>query len=454
MFMQDLCKMMAEDFLKSSWSCVKIIVERLSDFEEGKRRNFSLFRFENGQKIDSTFEGNHFFLRGSVEYSNPQLTVEEVQGIIGTRMLQVCGNYFHGYGLGKVDAEDVDEICEALKKPPQGAIVAFLLNTDDVEPDRYSMNPLKESIVSSGQSAFPSAYVKTEGLALDQRFVSKYEGTLVSKGEAELIGRHLESSNPSYLDLVDAVKYEQMENLSEVFGINLSLFSLRMPLTTLQAEADKGLLHHIIQETHRDYDSIKQAYDCMGRSMGKRTTLLTVPHSPKGYGSKRAARGKIHFSDAKLENVDVKYRTTLLYPNAIDPDDVSVAKGEDNFTVMGERLTDYSFRETPSSPQFFLYSLGSPEDAAVWHGVGAFAAPNLLTSYTRVRHACTSGEFIKDLKEKYGVRMMVPLQFNLVPDNMWVHPTHRNIDASIGSVENLEDLVHMGMRLEYLSAYK
>jgi hypothetical protein len=33
---------------------------------------------------------------------------------------------------------------------------------------------------------------------------------------------------------------------------------------------------------------------------------------------------------------------------------------------------------------------------------------------------------------------------------MWVHPKHRNIDASIGCVENLEDLARMGMRIEQL----
>jgi hypothetical protein len=37
---------------------------------------------------------------------------------------------------------------------------------------------------------------------------------------------------------------------------------------------------------------------------------------------------------------------------------------------------------------------------------------------------------------------------------MWVHPTHRNIDASIGCVENLKDLVDMGMKVEQLSAVK
>jgi hypothetical protein len=380
--------------------------------------------------------------------------VEEVQGIIGARMLEACGNYFHDYGLHKPDINDVAQVCEALKKPPQGPIIPFLLNTDDTEPDRYSMNPLKESIVTSGQSAFPAAYVKTEGLRVDQQFVTKYEGTLISKSEAVLVNHYLESAKSSYLDLVDAVKYAQMENLSEAFGIDLSLYALRMPLATLQAETKDGLLHHIISETHRDYEAVKQAYDCMGRSMTKRTTLLTVPHSKKGYGSKRAVRGKIYFNETKLENISIKYQTTRLYPNAIDPDDVSIAQATDSFTIAGEKLADYSFVETPSSPQFFLYSLGSPENAALWHGVGAFASPQLLQSCTSARGACRRGQLIKDLKERYGVSMEVPLQFNLAPEGIWVHPVHRNIDASIGCVENLADLARMGMKLEYLSAFK
>ena len=166
---EDLCRVLVENFLKSSWPCVQTIVEKLANFKEEKPgKPVSLFRFKNGQKINQTFDGNHFFLRGSVEYSNPQITVEEAQGIIGTRMLEACGNYFHDYGLHEPDTNDVAQICEALKKPSQGLVIPFLLNTDDIEPDRYSMNPLKESIVTSGQSAFPVAYVKTEGLAIDQ----------------------------------------------------------------------------------------------------------------------------------------------------------------------------------------------------------------------------------------------------------------------------------------------
>ena len=452
---EDLCRLLVENFLKSSWSCVQTIVEKLANFKEEKTgKPVSLFRFKNGQKVNQTFDGNHFFLRGSVEYSNPQITVEEAQGIIGTRMLEACGNYFHDYGLHEPDTNDVAQICEALKKPSQGLVIPFLLNTDDIEPDRYSMNPLKESIVTSGQSAFPVAYVKTEGLAIDKQFASKYEETLICKSEVALIKSHLESAKSSYLDFVDSAKCAEMEILSETFGMDLSLFALRMPIATLQAEAKDGLLHHIISETHRDYEAVKQAYDCMGRSMTKRTTLLTVPHSKKGYGSKRAARGKIHFNGTKLEDLSVRYQTTRLYANAIDPADVSIAQAEDNFTVPGEKLADYSFSETPSSPQFFLYSLGSPENAALWHGIGAFAAPQLLQSYTSVRSVCRQGLMIRDLQEKYGVKTEVPVQFNLAPEGMWVHPVHRNIDASIGCIENPADLARMGMKLEYLSAFK
>ena len=451
----NVCRTLVEDFLKNSWQSVETIAETLKSFKaaETKRKPVSMFRFMKDRKVNRSFEGNCFFLRGSVEYSNPQLTLEEVQGILGARMLETCGNYFSNYGLREPDAKDIDEVCEALKKPSEGPIISFLLNTDDIEPDRYSMNPLKESIVVSCQSAFPAAYVRTEKLELDKRFVGKYAGNLICPSEVELINRQLESTEGSYVDFVDSVKYAQMAGVSETFGVDLGLYALRMPIATLQSETKGDVLHHIISETHRDYESISKAYNCMRRSMTKRTTLLTVPHSNKGYGSKRAARGKLHFEGSKLKSVSVKYQTTRLYPNEIDPEDVSVAEGEDSFAVSGEELADYSFLETPSSPQFFLYSLGSPENAVLWHGIGAFAAPKLLQSYVSVRESCRIGQPVRDLYQKYGVWSEIPLQFNLVPDYMWIHPLHRNIDASIGCVENFADLVRRGMRLEYLSAF-
>ncbi len=453
----ELSRILVENFLKTSWSCcIKPVVEKLANWgDENAGRPVSFFRFKNNQREDSTFDGNHFFLRSSVEYSNPQLTVEEVQGLVGARLLEVCGNYFHEKGLPETDGGDIVELCEKLRNPPQGLIVAFLLNTDDVEPDRYSMNPLRTSLIESGQSAFPAANVKTDNLQVDDRFVAKYKGTLISKSEAELLDTHLANSSGSYLDFSDSVKYDQLEKLSESFGIDLLLPALRMPLTTLKAENKGGMLHHIIRETHRDFNAVKQAYDCMGRSITKRTTLLTVPHSKLGYGSKRAARGKLRFNakGTELENVTVTYKPTKLYPNAMDPEDVSIAEANDSFVITGEKLTDYSFVQTPSSPQFFLYSMGSPENAALWHGVGAFAAPQLLQSYSSARAACREGRMIKGLQE-YGVRPETPMQLNLSTDCMWVHPVHRNIDASIGCVENIADLAHMGIKIEHLSRFK
>lgn len=451
----DLSRLLVESFLNSSWSCcIKVLVEKLASWSpENLRRPVSFFRFKENKRVDTVSEGNHFFLRSSVEYSNPQLTVEEVQGIVAARLLEVCCNYFYEKNSREPEPSDTRELCERLKRPPEGRLVAFLLNTDDVEPDRYSMNPLKQSLVASGQSAFPAANVKTDRLEVDRLFVKKYNGTLISKDETELIAQHLKNSCDSYLDFSDSVKYAQLEELSEAFGMNLSLPALRMPLATLQAEKRVGLLHRIISETHRDFDSIKKAYGCMGRSIAKRTTLMTVPHSRFGYGSKRAARGKLRFNENKLESVSVTYKSTALYPNAIDPDDISIAQAEDSFMVPGEKLSNYSYTEIPSSPQFFLYSLGSPEDAALWHGVGAFASPKLLQSYSSVREVCRKGSIFEGLQD-LGVKVEVPMQLNLSPDGMWVHPIHRNIDASIGSVEDLTDLARMGMKIEHLRRYR
>jgi hypothetical protein len=449
----ELSRIILEDFLKTSRQSVEAIVKALATFQAESEMKVSFYHFENGQRNEVTLKKKHFFLRTSVEYSNPQLTVEEVQGIIAARLLEVCGNYFSEHGLSCGEKE-IDDVCEILKNPPQGKIVSFLLNTDDIEPDRYSMNPLKGSIVTSGQSAFSAATVKTEKLEVDQKFAQKYHGSLISEHELERITHHLKYCNNSYMDMVDKVKDEHLKSLSELFGIDLNLYSMRLPLTALGKETTDGLLHYIVREAHKDYGAVECVYRCMGRSMKKLTTLLTVPHSGKGYSSKRAARGRIYFEDMKLKGVKVNYRTTNLYPNAIDPEDASVAMAEDNFMVEGDKFVNYSFRETPSSPQFFLYSLASPEDAVLWHGIGAFGASELLKSYTTTRVACARDLLIKGLKEKYGVTLGMPLQFNLAPSHMWVHPVHRNIDASIGCVENLKDMAAQGMRLEHLQTEK
>ncbi len=422
-----MCKTIVEDFLKNSHKCVEALT-----------REFSAFK-------------NSFFLRASVEYSNPQLTVEDIQGIIATRLLECCADYYYRFGVRELNSRDVDEICEMLKKPCQGPIVPFLLNTDDIEPDRYSINPLRESIVNSGQSAFPASKVTTDQLEIDQKFVQKYEGSLISKSEVEQISRYLECCNNSYMDMVDAFKYEQLETLSESFGIYLPIYSMRIPLSRLEREKPNDLLHQIIKGTHKDYESIKCIYKCMGRSVKNLTTLMTTPHSEKGYASKRAARGRIYLDGNRLKRVKVTYQTTLLYKNGVDPSDVSFAKADDRFIVEGNKLIDYDFKETPSSPQFFLYSLASPENAVLWHGIGAFGASNLLKSYTTTRLACGKDLLLKDLHVKHCLTTRFPLQLNLVPKYMWFHPKHRNIDASIGSVDDMSELTNFGMRIEHLS---
>src|SRR3990172_4202824 len=200
--MEDYCRLLLDDFLKTSFSTVKVLVEGAMALKgENSTRRVTLFRYVNGKKVMFPFSDERFYLRGSVEYTNPQLTIEEVQGIIGTRLLETCANYFYENGLRQPDDGDVVALAELLKNPPQGYIVPFLLNTDDVEADRYSMNPLKQSIVDSGQSAFPAANVKTDQLKIDEAYLKKYDGTLISQKEAVLITESLEDSDGSYIDL-------------------------------------------------------------------------------------------------------------------------------------------------------------------------------------------------------------------------------------------------------------
>jgi hypothetical protein len=255
--MEDYCRFLLEDFLKTSFPTVKVLVEGARS-AKGKQTNrkVTLFRYVDGKKVSVPFVDERFYLRGSVEYTNPQLTIEEIQGIIGTRLLEACANYFYEQGLHQPNDGDVVVLSELLKKPPQGYIVPFLLNTDDVEADRYSMNPLKQSIVDSGQSAFPAANVQTDQLRIDEAYLKKYDGTLISQKEAELITESLQSNNSSYLDLVDSIKYSQLVELSEFFGMDLSLYTLRMPLSTLQTENKDGFLHYIIRKSNQNYGSI------------------------------------------------------------------------------------------------------------------------------------------------------------------------------------------------------
>ena len=102
---------------------------------------------------------------------------------------------------------------------PEGIIYPFMLITDDVEPDRYSMNPLKNSIVESGQSAFPSANVKTENLEIDRDFFHKYEDIPLKekKGIRKVIYYNKEKVIV-LKSLIGDKMYENLENLVKKYG--------------------------------------------------------------------------------------------------------------------------------------------------------------------------------------------------------------------------------------------
>src|SRR3990170_544354 len=365
-------------------------------------------------------------------------------------LLKGLDNYIVEKKTADIGQSDLSEISEMLRKPPKGLVIPFLLNTDDVEPDRYSINPLRASIVESGQSAFPAASVVTHDLKVDSSFLTKYEGSLISKDEVDLIERHLKGS-AEYLDFVDAVKYEILQNASEVLGINLCIPAIRMPLGVLKKEKPKDPMHSLISDSHRDYDTIRTIYELMGRNISKRKTLLlTVPHSPKGFGSKRAAQGSLVFKQEKFEQVKIQYKTTPLYANELDvhETDVSVSKAEDSFSVEAHKIENYEYHQTPSSPQFALYAVLSPEDASIWHGIGVFGGVELVKSIVSVR----SARLRKEVFEGVSCRgNKAPMQFNLVPEKMWRHPKLGNIDASVGCVQDLKTLLHTGICIEPLS---
>ncbi|MEM3046058.1 MAG: hypothetical protein QW057_03125, partial [Candidatus Bathyarchaeia archaeon] len=414
----DFAPSLVKRFLETARASVDLLVERLMRDEKPPRGAVTLFTVERGRRRNLVFNRDRLFLRTSTEYSNVQLTLEDLQGIVEARLLEVTGNYLSEHGSARLDRSDYEDMAESLRRPPRGRVVPFLLNTDDVEPDRYSVNPLRASVRETGQSAFPAAKVTMRGLKLDHAFVAKYRGALLSEQEAEEIEELLKAeAQMRYVDFVDSFKYEQLSRLSESLGLHLSIPALRMPLETLGAERSEGPLHSLIRESHRDYGTIAQLYALMGRNIRKRKTLLlTVPHSKEGYGSKRAAQGQMVMNDRGLERLEAKYRTVSLYPNEVDRNDVSIAEADGSIAVDARSMLEYNFAETPSSPQFALYSLLSPEDAAIWHGVGKYAGTEVVRSYVSIHQS--AGKVLASLP---GWRLLPRLCFNLAPGKMWVH---------------------------------
>ncbi len=440
-----------EGFLKQSRSAVDAVLVELHHFIGEEQGDLAFFTMEGNKKREIRLDKRHFFLRASAEYANPQLTLEELQGVITARLLETCCSYMVKNNVTELSQSDLAEIAEMLRKPSKGTIVPFLLNTDDVEPDRYSINPFRSSIVESGQSAFPSASVITDRLNVDSSFLAKYEGSLVSRDDVASIEAHLKEGSANYLDLVDSVKYDMLRKASEVLGMHLCIPTYRMPLDVLKNEKPGQPMHKLVQDSHHDYDTIGCIYELMGRNLGKRKTLLlTVPHSPKGFGSKRAVQGSIAFKQDHFDHIKVQYKTTLLYANELDKEetDVSAARAEDSFAVEAEKIVNYDYSQTPLSPQFALYDVLSPEDTAIWHGIGVFGSMELIRSIVSVRSACLRKAVLGEVACRGN---KPPLQLSLLPDKMWRHPQYGNIDASVGCVQDLAGLMNTGIWVEPLS---
>jgi hypothetical protein len=290
---------------------------------------------------------------------------------------------------------------------------------------------MRESILTTGQSAFPVHNVRTEGLKIDESFLKRYTGILISAEEASSIQYYIEN-NERYVDAVDSMKYDQLEKISDLLGLQLIIPAIRMPLETLSSEQLDGSMHRLIRKAHSSYETLNLLYELMGRNITNRKTLLpAVPHSSRGFGSKRAASGRLVFENTSFKAIEVRYRPTLLYPNDVDPSDVSMAKACDNMLVDASDVVEYNFRKTPASPQFAIYSILSPESAAIWHGVGKQQGMEIVRSYYSVHYAHSNRLIFQDVpKTNNGV----PLQLDLVVSKMLRHPNYGNIDASVGTV--------------------
>lgn len=440
---------LVEQFLDSSWDSVESLARALAGPGPTRRGTTDLFRFHGGRRESVPVPAGSFLLRTSVEYANPQLTLEELQGILLARLLEVCGSAARGATPARPTASDLPAIAARLAEPPRGEVVPFVLNVDDIEPDRYSVNPLRASVGATHQSARAVADVEIDGLELDPAFLDRYRGKLIAESDARVIEEELRADpRSSYVDLVDRVKYRQLEGIGSALGIDLGIPALRMPLATLRAETPSGTVHQLVSAAHRDVATLRRLYALFGREFGRRKTLLpAVPHGPGKVASKRLVRGKVVVTEERIERVDVRYGSGPLYPNEIDKDDIATASADVEFTVDPARLREYDYRVTPASPQFAIYMLASPEDGAIWHGVGKYAGIQIVESYTAFHRACHAGEPF------FGVPVRCrpdPPQWDLVADSMLVHPTWGNIDASVGCVDDLPERLARHLRIRPL----
>ncbi len=70
------------------------------------------------------FLEDKIYLRGSVEYQI-RINGGEIQGIVGIRLLEACGNYIDEVGLHKPDQTDVSRFWNASNIPPKDISCRF-----------------------------------------------------------------------------------------------------------------------------------------------------------------------------------------------------------------------------------------------------------------------------------------------------------------------------------------
>ncbi len=419
-----------ETFFRDSRPAIDALAARVRSGEFGHPGEVPMFTFRDGHRSEVRVDQRAFLLRTSVEYANPQLTLEELQGIVISRLLEVTGTFVAHHPHLHLDAVDIHEMARTLETPPRGAVVPFLLNVDDIEADRYSINPLRKSIVESGQSAKAVTFVRSEGLHLDPEFLRKYSGSLVSPQDSGTIQARLEGDGTRrYVGLVDSVKYDQLQDASSALDMDLAIPALRMPLATLSSESTSGPLHRLISATHVSSSALDSVYRLLGRPVTpERTFLPVVPHAIDGTSSKRLAQGRYRPEGPHPDRLEVFYASRKLYPNEVDRRDVSRGEADNHVTVSWDDLARFDYRKTPASPQFALYMLASPENGAIWHGLGVYGGQRIVESYRALHHACAQGEPYAGLPVECRPD---PLQLDLVASGMLRHPLYGNIDASI-----------------------
>ncbi|MFH0897717.1 MAG: hypothetical protein V1850_06705, partial [Candidatus Bathyarchaeota archaeon] len=96
-----------------------MLLEELRQFKSCEE-DYSFSIMHRGGRSEVKLGGSRFFLRTSTEYSSPQLTIEEAQGIVAARLLEGCGNYLEAKEDKNLDETDYLEISESLRGPPKG----------------------------------------------------------------------------------------------------------------------------------------------------------------------------------------------------------------------------------------------------------------------------------------------------------------------------------------------